>query len=113
MKSNDINYTESYKGDYMSYRLPSDDEIVKLIINYDLDTNPFTTNTVLEGLNKLIRDIETAIKIANLNPKNNNEYIYYLRYFRRYIHVSYNKDNSSLRVKLVDYYKLKELHKLL
>lgn len=97
----------------MSYYLPSDDEIVRLIIDYELDTNPFTTNTVLEGLNKLIRGIETAIKIANLNPKNNNEYIYYLRYFRRYIHVSYSNVNSTLRVKLEDYYKLKELHKLL
>lgn len=97
----------------MSYRLPSDDEIVKLIIDYELDTSPFTTNIVLEGLNKLIRGIETAIKIANLNPKINHEYIHYLKYFRRYIHVSYSNVNSTLRVKLEDYYKLKELHKLL
>ena len=97
----------------MSYYLPSDDEIVKLIIDYELDTSPFTTNIVSEGLNKLIKDTVTATTIANLNPKINYEYIHYLKYFRRYIHISYGNVNSSLRVKLEDYYKLKELHKLL
>lgn len=97
----------------MSYHIPPDDELVKLIINYDLDTSPFTTNVVSEGLNKLIKDIVTATNIANLNPKSNHEYTYYLIHFRRYIHVSYNNVNSSLRVKLDNHYKLKELHKLL
>ena len=104
---------EYYRGNTMSYHIPSDDEIIKLIIEYDLDTNPFTTNVISEGLNMLIRGIETAIKIANLNPKINHEYSHYLKYFRRYVQVSYNNVNSSLRVKLIDYYKLKELHKLL
>ena len=97
----------------MRYYLPSDDEIVKLIIEYNLDTNPFTTEAISEGLSKLIKDIETASKIASLNHKSNHEYIYYLKYFRKYIHVSYDNVNSSLRRKLEDYYKLKELHKLL
>ena len=97
----------------MSYYLPSDDEIIKLIIEYDLDTNPFTTSVISEGLNKLVKDIVTATNIANLNSKSNDEYIHYLKYFRRYIHVSYSNVNSTLRVKLEDYYKLKELHKLL
>lgn len=97
----------------MSYYLPSDDEIVKLIIDYELNTSPFTTNIVSEGLDKLIKDTVTASNIAKLNPKINHEYIHYLKYFRRYIHISYENVNSSLRVKLEDYYKLKKLHKLL
>ena len=97
----------------MSYHLPSDDEIVKLIIEYNLDTNPFTSNIVSEGLSKLQDDLVTATKIANLNTKGNYEYIHYLKHFRWYIHISCNNVNGSLRVKLEDYYKLKELHKLL
>ena len=97
----------------MSYHIPSDDELVKLIIKYDLDNNPFTTSVVSEGIIKLIKDIVTAINIANLNSKSNHEYVRHLKHFRRYVHVSYSNVNSSLRVKLDNHYKLKELHKLL
>ena len=114
MKSNDINYTEYYKGDYMSYHIPSDDELVNLIIAYNLDSNPFITSSVIsEGIDKLHSDLVTAITIAKLNPKSNHEYIHYLIHFKRYVSVSYDNVNSSLRVKLDNHYKLKELHKLL
>lgn len=97
----------------MSYYLPSDNEIVKLIIDYELDTNLSITSAISEGLYKLITEVESATKIANLNPKRNHEYIRYLIYFRRYVQVSYSNANSSLRLKLENYYKLKKLHKLL
>lgn len=97
----------------MSYHIPSDDELVKLIINYNLDTSPFTTSAVSEGIDKLIKDIVTATNIANLNSKSNREYVHYLNHFRKYVHISYGNVNSSLRVKLDNYYKLKELHKIL
>lgn len=97
----------------MSYHMPSDDEIVKVITNYNLDTNPFTSSVVSEGISKLHSDLVTATKIANLNTDSNYEYIRYLIYFRRYVRISEENVNSSLRVKLEDYYKLKELHKLL
>ena len=97
----------------MNYYLPSDAEIVKIIIEYDLDSNPFTASVISEGINRLIKEVDSATKIANLNLKSNREYIHYLNYFRRYIQISYNNENSSIRSKLDDYYKLKEFHKLL
>ena len=97
----------------MNYHMPSDDEIVKVITNYNLDTNPFTTSVVSEGISKLHSDLVTATKIANLNTDSNYEYIRYLIHFRRYIRISEENINSSLRVMLEDHYKLKELHKLL
>lgn len=97
----------------MSYRLPSDDELVMLVVSYNLEINPFTASIISEGLNKLQREVGTAIKIAILNPKTNYEYIQYLKYFRRYVQDSYDNVNSSLRIKLDNHYKLKELHKLL
>ena len=97
----------------MKYHMPSDDEIVKVITNYNLDTNPFTTSVVSEGISKLHSDLVTATKIANLNTDSNYEYIRYLIHFRRYIRISEENINSSLRVMLEDHYKLKELHKLL
>lgn len=97
----------------MNYHMPSDDEIVKVITNYNLDTNPFTTSVVSEGISKLHSDLVTATKIANLNTDSNYEYIRYLIHFRRYIRISEENIDSSLRVMLEDHYKLKELHKLL
>ena len=32
----------------MNYYLPSDAEIVKIIIEYDLDSNPFTASVISE-----------------------------------------------------------------
>lgn len=97
----------------MNYYLLSDDEIVKVISNYNLDTKPFTTNIVSEGIIKLHSDLMTATKIANLHAESNYEYIRYLIHFRSYLRISDENATSSLRVKLEDYYKLKELHKLL
>lgn len=97
----------------MSYYLPSDSAIIKIIINYELDSNPFTTSVISEGINRLIKEVDSAAVIANLNHRENYEYIHYLKYFRKYVQVSYNNENSSIRSKLEDHYKLKELHKLL
>ena len=97
----------------MKYHMPSDDEIVKVITNYNLDTNPFTTSVVSEGISKLHSDLVTATKIANLNTDSNYEYIRYLIHFRRYVRISEENIDSSLRVMLEDHYKLKKLHKLL
>ena len=110
MKSNDINYTESYKGDYMSYHIPSDDELVNFVhenIRFDITPN---TNDCFRSI---VNSIDKAIKIASLNFKYNKEYFYYLKHFLRYIEASVNNDNSPLRRKFDDYLKLRKLNEIL
>ena len=94
----------------MSYRIPSDDELVKFVHeNIRFDITPNTNNCFMS-----IKDsIDKSIKVASLNFRNNKEYIYYLKHFSRYIEASANNYNSPLRRKFDDYLKLRKLHKIL
>lgn len=94
----------------MSYRLPSDDELVNFVhenIRFDITPN---TNDCFRAI---VNSIDKAIKIASLNFKYNKEYFYYLKHFLRYIEASANNDNSPLRRKFDDYLKLRKLNEIL
>ena len=110
MKSNDINYTESYKGDCMSYHIPSDKELANFMVS---DLHPSHIKLPRDCLIDFIEELETSIKIASLNYRSNIEYIAYLKYLTRYIKASNNGDTSPLIRELEDIFRLRKLHLLL
>lgn len=94
----------------MSYHIPSDDEIVNFVHVH----NNFVLNPNVNNCFRFIVDaLDTSIRVASLNSKNRSGYIYYLKYFLRYIEASANNINSPLRRKLDDYLKLKKLNEIL
>ena len=94
----------------MSYHIPSDQELAYVIVS---GLHPRHIREPSYCLDDFIKEIESSIKIASLNEKNNYEYIAYLNYLSRYIKVSNSGDTSTLRRELEDIFRLRKLHQML
>lgn len=101
---------EYYKGDYMSYHIPSDKELAYVIVS---DLHPRHIREPSYCLDYFIKEIESSIKVAKLNQQTNREYIAYLKYLARYIKVSNSGDTSTLKRELEDIFRVRKLHMLL
>lgn len=94
----------------MSYHIPSDQELAYVIVS---GLHPRHIREPSYCLDDFIKEIESSIKIASLNEKNNYEYIAYLKYLSRYIKVSNSGDTSTLKRELEDIFRVRKLHMLL
>lgn len=101
---------EYCKGEYMRYYIPSDKELANVIVS---DLHPRLIRVPSDCLDGFIKEIESSIKIANLNQQINREYIAYLKYLTRYIKASNNGDTSPLIRELEDIFRLRKLHLML
>lgn len=94
----------------MNHRLPTDDQIVRYILNECRNEDSIDP---VYCLDVLYTELETAIKISNLHTNCTDDYVYYLNYFKKFIDISRQNPNSALRRKLDDVAKLKRLHQIL
>ena len=94
----------------MSYRIPSDQELANVMVS---DLHPRHIKLPSYCLIDFMKEIESSIKIAKLNEKNNREYIAYLKYLTRYIKASNNSDTSPLIRELEDTFRVRKLNLLL
>lgn len=94
----------------MHYRLPTNKEIVNVMVT---DYLSHETPTASQCLNDFYLALNNASRIASLNYYDNREYIEYLEYFKKFIRVSNDNQNSLLRKAIDDYYSIKKLHQIL
>lgn len=94
----------------MRYLIPSDKELAQAIVS---DLHPRLIREPSNRLDDFIKEIESSIKIAKLNQRNNREYIAYLKYLARYIKASNNGDTSPLKRELEDIFRVRKLHMML
>lgn len=94
----------------MRFLLPSDQELAYVMVS---DLHPRHIREPSYCLDDFIKEIESSIKIANLNPHTNREYIAYLKYLTRYIKVSNSGDTSTLKRELEDIFRVRKLHMML
>ena len=94
----------------MKYRLPQTNDIVRYIL---AEYHPTDILDVNQALHAFSHELDITIKMAHLNYGPLEEYIHYLKHFKKYISSSQRNKDSILKRRLEEANKLRQLQQIL